>query len=62
MAIPTDEHGAAVAQGVALVAGHGERWQLVEERLQQRLQSGGRRVRGVEEVEDLRAGRMELTH
>lgn len=59
---PTDEGGASVSERVALVARHRERGQLVEEGLQQRLQPGGRRVRGVEQVEDLRAGRTQVAH
>jgi len=34
----------------------------MEEGLQQWLKSGGRRIRGVKEVEDLRTGWMKLAH
>lgn len=56
----TQQRGAAVPQRVALVAGDAERRQGVESPLQQRLQAGGGRVRGVEEVVDLLAGRPQL--
>ncbi|TNN66073.1 hypothetical protein EYF80_023701 [Liparis tanakae] len=45
--LPTYEHRASVSERVALVARHGVWRQLVEERLQQGLQSGGGRVRRV---------------
>lgn len=49
----TDKCGAAVSQRVALVAGHRERRQFVELGVQQGLQSRGRWVRRVKQVEDL---------
>lgn len=52
----TQQRGAAVPQRVALVARDAERGQGVESPLQQRLQAGGGRVGGVEEVVDLLAG------
>lgn len=58
----TNEQRASISKRVALVARHCKWWQLVEERLQQRLQSGGWRVRGIKQVEDLRTGWTKLTH
>ena len=56
----TYESGAPVPHGVALVAGHGEGGQPVEQGLQKGLQPGRGRVGGVEQVEDLGAGRPEV--
>lgn len=49
----TDKGGAAVSQRVTLVAGHREWRQFVELGVQQGLQSRGRWVGGVKQVEDL---------
>lgn len=56
----TQQRRAPVPQRVALVAGDAEGRQGVESPLQQGLQTGGRWVRGVEQVVHLLAGRPQL--